>query len=131
MNKKEINLNELIIINEKNTKLLLLTEVFLVLNSIISFVSLIYISASMDNSVLKYVLPVVAIIILAVSLVLSIVIEAKVGYFECRKCHHRYVPTYTQVLLVPHMGWRRRLKCPKCQKRSWNKKTVKMPNHNN
>ena len=83
----------------------------------------------MDNSVLKYVLPVVAIIILTISLVLSIVIEAKVGYFECRKCHHRYVPTYIEVLLAPHMGWTRRLKCPKCHKRSWNKKTVKITNH--
>ena len=51
-------------------------------------------------------------------------LEADAGYYECKKCHHRYVPKYSQVLWAPHMNTTRYLKCPKCGKRSWSKKVM-------
>ena len=51
-------------------------------------------------------------------------IEQVAGYYECKHCHHRYVPTYKQVNLAMHMGRTRYMKCPKCGKRSWNKKVL-------
>ena len=43
---------------------------------------------------------------------LAVKIEQKIGYYECKNCKHRYVPTYREVLLAMHIGTTRRLKCP-------------------
>ena len=51
-------------------------------------------------------------------------IEQKAGYYECQECHHKYVPTYSNVLWAMHMGRTRYMKCPKCNKKSWQKKVV-------
>lgn len=51
-------------------------------------------------------------------------IEQVAGYYECKECKHRYVPTFKAVNLAPHMGRTRYLKCPKCHKKSWSKKVL-------
>ena len=51
-------------------------------------------------------------------------VEQIAGYYECSKCHHRYIPTYKSVNLAPHLGRTRYMKCPKCNKKSWNKKVL-------
>lgn len=51
-------------------------------------------------------------------------IEQVAGYYECKICKHRYVPTYRAVNLAMHMGRTRYLKCPECGKKSWNKKVI-------
>ena len=51
-------------------------------------------------------------------------IEQTAGYYECKKCHHRYVPTYKGVFAAMHYGRTRYMKCPQCNKRSWQKKVI-------
>ena len=51
-------------------------------------------------------------------------IEQTAGYYECKKCHHRYVPTYKGVFWSMHYGRTRYMKCPKCHHRSWQKKRI-------
>ena len=51
-------------------------------------------------------------------------IEQTAGYYECQKCQHRYVPTYSSVLWAMHINRTRYMKCPNCNKRSWNKKII-------
>ena len=52
-------------------------------------------------------------------------LELDAGYYECKKCHHKFIPTYLKVLIAPHMGTTRYLKCPKCNKITWSKKVMK------
>ena len=54
----------------------------------------------------------------------AIKIEQTAGYYECRECGHRYVPTLKAVILAPHMGRTRKMRCPNCQKKSWQKKVI-------
>ena len=54
----------------------------------------------------------------------AIKIEQTAGYYECNKCQHKYVPKYLSVFGAMHMGRTRYMKCPKCNKRSWQKKVV-------
>lgn len=49
-------------------------------------------------------------------------IEQKAGYYECRKCGHRYIPQYGSVFWAMHINRTRFMKCPECKKYSWNKK---------
>lgn len=51
-------------------------------------------------------------------------IEQIAGYYECQKCKNRYVPSYASVNLAMHFGRTRYMKCPKCEKYSWQKKVV-------
>lgn len=50
--------------------------------------------------------------------------EQVAGYYECAKCHYKYVPTYSRVLWSMHMGRTRYMKCPECKKKSWQKKVI-------
>ncbi len=66
--------------------------------------------------------------ILAVAFI-AVGIEQKAGYYECRKCRHRHVPTYWQTNLAMHIGRTRYMKCPKCGARSWQKKVLSTEEH--
>ena len=51
-------------------------------------------------------------------------IEQVAGFYECRHCHHQYVPEYKSVFIAPHIGRTRYMKCPQCKKVSWQKKVL-------
>ena len=55
---------------------------------------------------------------------IAVGIEQKAGYYECRKCHHRHIPTYWQTNLAMHIGRTRYMKCPECGRYSWQKKVL-------
>ncbi len=54
----------------------------------------------------------------------AVKIEQVAGYYKCGRCGHTYVPSYKAVNFAMHMGRTRYMKCPKCGKKSWQKKTV-------
>ena len=54
----------------------------------------------------------------------AIKIEQVAGYYECKCCGHRYVPTAKAMWSSMHMGRTRYMKCPECHKKSWQKKVV-------
>lgn len=51
-------------------------------------------------------------------------LEQTAGYYECAECDHRYVPTYKSVFFSAHMHTTRYMRCPKCGKKSWQKKVI-------
>lgn len=55
---------------------------------------------------------------------LCVKIEQSVGYYECQKCQHRYVPTMRRTLFTLSFGRTRLLRCPVCGKWSWQKKVL-------
>lgn len=54
----------------------------------------------------------------------AVKIEQVAGYYECKNCGHKYVPTYKAVNLAMHMGRTRYLKCPECKTKTWQKKVI-------
>ena len=51
-------------------------------------------------------------------------LEVDAGYYECKNCHHRFRPSYKEVLMAPHMSTTRHLRCQKCGKKTWAKKVL-------
>ena len=51
-------------------------------------------------------------------------IEQVAGFYECKHCHHQYVPQYKSVFIAPHIGRSRYMKCPECGKWSHQKKVI-------
>ena len=59
-----------------------------------------------------------------VGLFFAMRIEQVAGYYVCQKCKNKHVPTFGSIFFAMHMGRTRYMKCPKCKKWSWQKKTV-------
>ena len=64
----------------------------------------------------------IAFVILLVGLFFAFKMEVDAGYYECRSCGHKFVPTYKEALKAAHTPTKKYLKCPKCSKKTWAKK---------
>jgi DNA-directed RNA polymerase subunit RPC12/RpoP len=73
---------------------------------------------------LRIILIVFGFISFLIAMFFALGIEQKAGYYECMHCHNKYVPSYNSVLWAMHFGRTRYMKCPKCNKRSWQKKVI-------
>ena len=121
----EKNLLEMIKQKEEADKRLLTLEIFIgVLVSII-FLSLVFVASfvNMENW-LRVLLIVIGFIPFVIGMPVAIRIEQIAGYYECKECKHRYIPTYSSVLWAMHVNITRYMKCPECKKWSWNKKVL-------
>ena len=72
----------------------------------------------------KILVVVISTIVFLIAGFIALKFEVDAGYYECKKCHHKFVPKYIDVLRAMHMGTTRYLKCPECNKRSWSKKVM-------
>ena len=73
---------------------------------------------------LRIVLIVVGLLPILVAMPFMIRIEQTAGYYECKECGNKYIPEYGSVFMAMHYGRTRYMKCPKCGKRSWQKKVI-------
>ena len=91
----------------------------------VSFITLIMVASylEMDN-IARIILITMAIVIFAIGIIACMKIEREVGYYECGKCHHKYIPTNMQIWFSMHMIRDRYMKCPHCKEKSWNKKVL-------
>lgn len=63
-------------------------------------------------------------VIFLVGIAFALRIEQTAGYYKCAKCSHTYVPSYNSTLFAMHFCRTRYMRCPKCEKRSWQKKVI-------
>lgn len=127
--KSEKNLLEMIKQKEQADKRLLSLEIVIVLMSVMFLFSMIFIAALIEmQDWLKVVLIVFGFVIFMIGILVALRIEQVAGYYECKKCGHKYVPTYRSVYLATHMGRTRYMKCPSCGKKSWQKKVISREN---
>ncbi|MCR5732046.1 MAG: helix-turn-helix domain-containing protein [Sphaerochaetaceae bacterium] len=111
-------------IEEKNRQLLS-TEYLIGAPSIISGLVLCAVAEYLEMPTgLRICLVAFSLIMILIVAFIAVGIEQKAGYYECQKCHHRYVPTYWQTNLAMHIGRTRYMKCPECGKFSWQKKVL-------
>ncbi len=111
-------------VEEKNRQMLRL-EYMIAFPSVIAAFVMVFIASFVEMPVwLRIALIAFAFVMLFSVAFIAVGIEQKAGYYECQKCHHRYVPTYWQTNLAMHMGRTRYMKCPECGERSWQKKVL-------
>lgn len=123
--KLENNLLEMVKEKEEADKRLLTLEIVIgVLSSIILF-SLIFVASFVQmEEWLRILLIIIGFVSFLVGATYALKIEQVAGYYECAKCHHKYVPTFKSVFFAMHIGRTRFMKCPECNKKSWNKKVI-------
>ena len=121
----EKKLLELVKEKEVSDKRLLRVEIVLgILSCIILFVPILIAAYLPMTDWLRVVLIFSGFVSGIVGFCFAMRIEQVAGYYECKECHHRYVPTAKAMYLAPHMGRTRKMKCPACGKKSWQKKVL-------
>lgn len=122
----ENNLIRLKTEHEQSHKFLLTIENILGYMASITFIIFVFIASFLNlQTWLRIVLIIVGFVHFIIAVHFCLVIEKDAGYYECKHCYNKYVPTYKQVLFSMHYGRTRYLKCPKCNKKSWQKKVTK------
>ena len=81
-------------------------------------------SFAVENIVARIILFILAFLVLIIGVSFALKIETETVYYECQKCHHKYVPKYSKVYFAMHIGTKRYMKCPKCNERTWQKKVL-------
>ena len=123
--KAEENLLKMKKQKEEADKRLLHMEILLGLLCIVPLlISIIIVMAIPMEEWLGVVITVTGLIPLLIATPFVIRIEQVAGYYECEKCHHKYIPKYKSVFLAMHYGRTRYMKCPECNNRSWHKKVI-------
>ena len=123
--KNEQLLLELAKQDELKNKKLMTSMWTILITSAIFYVGILLIAVNtLEEGILLGTIICVSTIIFVIAGFIALKFELDAGYYECKKCHHKHVPSYSNVLWAPHMSTTRYLKCPKCGKRSWSKKVM-------
>ncbi len=124
--KAEENLLEMKKQKEISDRNMLRLEVIIGFISSITFLVMIFIASFIEmSSAVRILLIIFGSIVFIVGIVNCLKIEQSAGYYECEKCNFKYIPTYKSVFFAMHSGRKRYMKCPKCEKKSWQKKVFK------
>ena len=111
-------------IEEKNRQMLR-AEYWIIIPAVLAGLVMVFVASFVEMPAwLRSVLIAFALVTIFAVAFIAVGIEQKAGYYECQKCGHRYVPAYWQTNLAQHAGRTRYMKCPKCGKRSWQKKVL-------
>lgn len=116
--------------NENYAKKLMRTVVYIVVIGVVA--SLIMIIVGMiialkngDGDSLAAALIFFGSVIVVVAAFIGVGIEVKTGYYKCAECGHIYKPSsFIKTTIAMHLNTTRYMKCPKCGKRSWQKKVL-------
>lgn len=127
--KLEENLLEITKLKQDREKQLMNLEIFIGILVAIVFLICAFVASFVNiENIYKILLVVLGLILFLVGGIICLRIEQTVGYYECKRCHYRYIPTYSNILYAMHIGRTRYMKCPKCHKYSWNRKVISRKN---
>ena len=123
--KAEQNLLAMQKLKEEADKRLLRTETIITSLTLFIYITLVMIVIFNDLSEKLSALILIPLTIFVFMIcLLALKIEQQAGYYECQKCHHKYIPTYSSVFLAAHINRTRYMKCPQCHQRSWQRKVI-------
>ena len=123
--KLEENLLEMAKTKEQRDKELLSMEIFIGVVVTLIMLTCVFVASFVSMPTWgRITLIIVGIIPLVIGIYYSLKIEQFAGYYECANCHYKYVPTYKSVLMAFHSGRTRRMVCPKCGQKTWQKKKL-------
>lgn len=131
LNEKEYNkkseelLLELKRLEEEKDKTIFHSAYFFTFIILFLFLGICFIiSFYLEEEPIQLAIILVSLVLLLIACLYAVKIESLVGYHECKLCHHKHKPSYKEVLWAMHFGTTRYLRCPKCNKKSWNKKVI-------
>ncbi|MBQ3309780.1 helix-turn-helix transcriptional regulator [Candidatus Saccharibacteria bacterium] len=123
--KAEENLKEFTRIETAQNKKLFLYENVIGYMSAVSFIILVFVASFAEMPILaRIILLSLGFILLIVGVSFCLKIETETGKYKCKYCGYLHVPKYSTVYFAMHLGRTRYMTCPKCHKKSWQKKVI-------
>lgn len=123
--KAEEHLLELQRLEAVKNRALLSLELVIALSATVTYLVMLFAAIfAVENIWWRMVLILVGGAFLVVGIAWALRVEHDAGYYECPHCQYRYVPTMKAVVLAPHIGRDRRMKCPRCGKKGYHKKVL-------
>lgn len=123
--KLEEHLLELAQQKEQKDKQLLSLEWVLAAIAVVTLMTFVIIAAAIEMPEwARWAILGIGFVLFIVTMFFGLRIEQIAGYYKCEECGHKYVPKYWPVFFAMHMGRTRHLRCPKCGKKSWQKKVL-------
>lgn len=121
--KAEKNLEEFARIETAQNKKFFLYENVIGLISTATLLTLVLITSFIEMPAFtRMILIVIGFISFIIGMSFCIKIETEAGKYQCKHCGYIYVPKYSTVCFAMHFGRTRYMSCPKCHKKSWQKK---------
>lgn len=122
--KAEENLT-LILQERKDNKKKIVLSLVIAFIMMLAAITLILLAGLLEMSPsLRIILICIALLIIILSIGVCCVLDRDSGYFECKYCHHLFIPSMSSYVAGPHTITRRYLKCPVCGKSSYCKKRL-------
>lgn len=123
--KAEENLLELRQLDEVKNKMLLQLEIIMCVLITVAFLGVVLLTnIFVESQTYISTICICSFIVFFIGISFALKIETIAGYYECQKCHHRYIPKYNDVYWSIHCLGTRYMKCPKCNEKSWQKKVL-------
>ena len=108
----------------QNKKLLYAMYVLIIASLVFYFAILLITGFLIPEGPTQLAIIIISTVIFMVVAFFALKLEVEAGYYECKKCHNKFVPSYKEVVKAMHMGTKRYLRCPKCNEKSWCKKRM-------
>ena len=115
-------------IKEEKDKLLLFVEIIASLCVLLPAFTMVFLSIFLFEKgfvTVSIIMIIVSIVSILAICLIAIRIEQKAGSYYCEKCGHKHIPKFNQVLFATHINRTRKMKCPTCQQKSWQRKIIK------
>ncbi|MDE6784487.1 MAG: transcriptional regulator, partial [Ruminococcus sp.] len=117
--KAEENMMNLVNEAQESKKKIILSAIILVL-TIMPAIALIVVAGTFEMAVWTRVLLIAtAVTVMAGGIIIACILDREAGAFECKECHHRFVPEFGTYIMSPHTPTKRKLRCPKCGKSTY------------
>jgi len=107
----------------KNNHLMVIIQVILGIMFIMAMVAIIVFTSLFEmEDYLRAIIVATAIVLMIFGIVLLCIADIHTGYYECKNCKTRFIPSVKAYVFGPHTITTRRLKCPCCGKKTFCKK---------
>ena len=111
---------------ENSNKKMMMDMWILMITTILFYIGIILLAVyTLEEGTLLGIIVCISTFIMVAVAFYGLKLEVDAGYYECKNCHHKYIPNYLTAMIAPHVHTTRYMKCPNCQKRSWAKKVMK------
>ncbi len=125
LNKAEENIMDLLKEKAEAKKKIIMGVIIVIVLTMLPAITLVILSASLQMEIwLRIVLCAIAAVIIGFGIGLACVLDREAGVYECPHCGEKFTPTMKAYVWGAHTFTKRRLKCPKCGKRSYCKKRL-------
>ena len=112
-------------VEEKNKIIWTSMWVILIISMIALFISIFLTAFLISEESIQLIIIIAACILFLTPCFYALKLEVSVGSYKCRNCGYEIIPSYQDALWAMHIGRTRYMKCPKCNKWSWQKKKTK------